>query len=155
MKIAHIIAFTVISVFLQPILCFSDAAQIDALYNDINSKWNARNYADILSVINSRLQANSSDVLALAIKQYYYIFADNNVDEAHQAASALHAITDVSSNEKLKSLGKVMTDRVLNIPTSQSVPYTQVQRDKIHGIMNKFPYIDEAFVLWGMSSGSL
>lgn len=139
-------------------LCFNalaGSAENLALYNQINQHWHNRAYQQIFAIIQAREQADSSDVLALSLKQYYYVFADKDITKAHQAAAALNSVLGASSNQKLKDIGQVMMKRVTDIPVTETSAYTTQQRDALHAALEDFPFIDECFVLWGLASGQV
>jgi hypothetical protein len=42
-----------------------------------------------------------------------------------------------------------MKKRVTDIPTTDTTPFTQAERDAMHVEVEKFPFIDESLVFWG------
>jgi len=117
-------------------------------YDAVNSNWTARNYAQILTLINQRLSADSKDMIALSLKQYYFVYGDKDIVQAKQAATAfLNEVTSSTTNQDLIDEANEMAKLVNDIPDTASGPYTQAQADSLHDLFpQKFPSIDRCIM---------
>lgn len=142
---------TMALVFLMALVAsaWGQGNQNKKLYDDINNHWNNRAYSQILTLLNTRLQADSSDTLALIMKANYYVFAEKDITQAHQAANSFLAIVNAGDKQDLKIVAAEMAKRVTDIPPTDTTPLTIAQRDAMHAELDTFPFIDECFVFWG------
>jgi tellurite resistance protein len=124
-------------------------------YEGVNANWNNRSYTQILVLINNRLASNSSDVLALSLKAYYYVFAEKDLAQAHQAANAFLAVVNAGANQDLKNQAQKIAKIVTDIPVTDVNPLTQEQRNAMHAELDTFPLIDNCMVFWGKFTGQL
>lgn len=136
----------------------SSLAQISPtkqFYEGVNTHWNNRAYSQILVLINNRLQSNPNDVLALSLKAYYYVFAEKDLVQAHQAANAFLVVVNAGSNQDLKEQAQKIAKIVTDIPVTDVNPLTQQERDALHTELDTFPLIDNCMVFWGKFTGQL
>jgi len=125
-------------------------------YNGVNSNWQSQNYTQLLVLINTRLQSNSNDIWALLLKANFYVFAQKDITQAHQAATSFLSVVNAgTTNQTLKDQAQQMANLILNIPTSESTPYTSAQITSLHSLFTNFPYNDEGLVFWGKFTGQL
>ncbi|MEM1157053.1 MAG: hypothetical protein AAGH72_02245 [Verrucomicrobiota bacterium] len=128
---------------------FAQGNQTKQLYDNINTHWNNRAYTQVLTLLNNRLQSDANDTLALIMKANYYVFAEKDITQAHQATNAFLAVVNAGSDQNLKDQAQAMAKRVTDIPTSDTTPLTTAQRDALHAELDTFPFIDECFLFWG------
>lgn len=73
---------------------------VEAFVSDVNQAWQATNYARIITLIDQRLEASSTDVLALNLKLGYYTWAEVSLSNAQRSAVAfLAAVSNAAPGE--------------------------------------------------------
>lgn len=105
--------------------------------DQVNAKWKLKDYAAIEQLINSRLQANPSDVLALGTKAYYHFYAVNDLNLSRSAIQSFNNLVQASSVQSAKELSTKMKDEIWAIPLSESGLLTTTEQNEFHNIFPK------------------
>ncbi len=133
------VVFIVLSIFNVYAL---KADQISTFVTNINSAWVNTNYAQILQLANDRLGQNPNDLLALGVKQEYYIDCEINTSNAHAVANALLAAANQIGRADIIFLAEETTRFVMDMPENATGSYTQAQIQLRHNEFNElFPGI--------------
>jgi len=123
------------------------AEDLKEFIENLNSGWTNRNYNVVMSNINARLAVDSNDVLGLALKMNYYLWAELNTSNAHIAATSLSNVIHNSGRDDLYPLVDEMVTAVIAVNETNS--YTSPQHDKLHTMFpNMFPSIIESVFLY-------
>ena len=119
----------------------SDADSISTFVTSVNFAWVSTNDSQILQLVNDRLAQDSGDILALGVKQYYYIYCDINISNAHAAANALVTAANNTGREDIIPLADEAVRIILDIPSNVTGSYTQAQIELNHQDSEIFPGI--------------
>lgn len=105
---------------------------LQVFVDGVNTAWRQQDYASILQSVDSRLLANSNDVLALSTKMNYYVFVDNNLTNARSIADVFYSVAKLSSNSSVIAVADDMKLEIYGIPLGESGAFNQQQRDQLH-----------------------
>lgn len=144
MKI-KIIVFTFILTLAN--FCYASSPHpLESVVNQINTFWVDKNNAAILQTINDRLAADENDTFALSVKYNYFMYADIDLNEARAAIDKLYNNVNALGNQPLTNFIKSFRDETFAIPLSESIPFTQAEKDAIHNIFRQsFPAIKTSY----------
>jgi len=113
--------------------------QLKSDYQQVNTYWKNQQYTNILNLINGRLSNDANDVLGLSLKQFYYVFVEYDITNAHAAANKLKNFVDASPRTELKDFTEEFTKAVTDIPVEQK-SISQAGMNKMHQLFpDEFP----------------
>jgi len=122
----------------------SGADEIGDFVISLNNAWGQTNNAQMLTLINGRLQTNTNDVVGLSAKMYYYVFVDCILTNARQVAGQFYAAVANCTNEQALSIAAQMTNEVSVISLSESNPLGTNEVAQMHVLFPaSFPMIDK------------
>lgn len=98
----------------------------------INDKWKLEDYSSIMTLINTRLQGNTNDVLCLGLKAYFHIYAVNDLNLARVAIAAFNSEVQQSNHQGSKERALHMKNEIWAIPLSESGPLLPDQQKQFH-----------------------
>jgi hypothetical protein len=105
--------------------------------DQVNAKWKLKDYSAIEQLINTRLQGNPNDVLALGTKAYYHFYAVNDLNLSRAAIQAFNDLVQASNNASAKELAAKMKDEIWAVPLSESGPLPAAEQNEFHNIFPK------------------
>lgn len=105
--------------------------------DQVNAKWKLKDYPAIEQLINTRLQSNPSDVLALGTKAYYHFYAVNNLNLSRAAIQVFNGLVQASNNPSAKEVAARMKDEIWVVPLSESGPLPATEQNEFHNIFPK------------------
>lgn len=110
--------------------------------DQVNAKWTLKDSSAIQQAINTRLQANASDVLALGTKAYFHIYAVNDLSQARTAIQAFNETVQTSSSSSAKEVAQQMKEEIFDIPLSESGVLSSSEQDQMYALFpEEFPMI--------------
>ncbi|HBA84953.1 MAG TPA: hypothetical protein DCZ95_12735 [Verrucomicrobia bacterium] len=106
----------------------ADDCDVQPFVDNVNQEWIARDYPEILALIDARLSTCTNDILALGIKIEYFGLAVVNLSQARSAASNFLAAVQAVAPEEITS-PTALTQYAISI-ASITVPtnYVDVSR---------------------------
>jgi len=123
-------------------ISFAQTDPLTDFANQINTKWKDGPDTDIIALVNARLQTSPQDVLALSIKQYYFVFVTRDPAQARQAADQLVSAVQSYNNPEANAIAQNMKDEIYEIPLSDAGSYSQQQKDVLKSEFDKMPFSD-------------
>lgn len=135
---------SVCTMFLLGMGCLFGQAQdpLQQFVDQVNEKWRLKDYAAIQVLINGRLQASSNDVLALATKAYFFVYAVNDLNQARGAIDFLNTVVQASNAANIKTVVQQMKQEIFDIPLNESGSLPAADQARMHVLFpDEFPTI--------------
>jgi len=129
-------------------VCFAQAgfaqytkSELAAQSKNLDTLWNNKQYTQIITLINSKLQSNSSDMFYLLTKMNYFLYIDYNLQEAKNAATTAKQIIQNEQRTELQPIIDEIVDPIIQAPsdTTGSRAINQQEHDVLHDLFDRYP----------------
>lgn len=137
-----------VSLIFLGVQSFAQQDELKAFVDSINNVWKLKNHDEILQKIQSRLDNDEGDILALSIAQYYYVFAECDLEKAREFADKFYNSVQKLGKPNLTLLAFDMKNEIYDIPLGESGAYTNEQLNQIYDCFpDSFPFIERCYSL--------
>jgi hypothetical protein len=134
----------VLALGLPQVPLFAQTNSLDSFVNSVNAAWQQTNHTQVVQLVNQRLNANGSDVVALCVLADYRVFVDGDVTNAWALADQFNSVIQQGSNTNAKAVSQALKDEIQGIPSSESGSRSQSQINSLHNMFPvSFPGIDK------------